>query len=212
MMLFTRKRNSPHAEGVPSREETLASMARLSRKAEIASRAIAVLAVLRGILLLVFAVPTISRMAEAGVSVERAGQPTDQVTLVAADGMTALSLLTTEGHSFVSTVVRICLFAAAACIAARFFGAISSTKRPFALERARDLTRIGILLIVEGLCAKLVGIVCAVAVMHVLGYLGSWSTGDLFEWMPLALGVFVLALARVFAYGCVLQEQDDGLV
>lgn len=35
---------------------------------------------------------------------------------------------------------------------------------------------------------------------------------DPMRFAMLAVGIVVLTVARVFEYGCVLQEQDDGLV
>ena len=40
---------------------------------------------------------------------------------------------------------------------------------------------------------------------------GQWEPGVVNWWM-LVLGIFVLLIARIFEYGCILQEQDDRLL
>lgn len=44
-----------------------------------------------------------------------------------------------------------------------------------------------------------------------MGFGVSFSA-DPMRFAMLAVGIVVLMVARVFEYGCVLQEQDDGLV
>lgn len=40
---------------------------------------------------------------------------------------------------------------------------------------------------------------------------GAWGPGAVDGWL-VALGAFVLMMARVFDYGCILQDQDDRLL
>lgn len=133
------------------------------------------------------------------------------VLLATPTGGTSIGLIN-GGRNMIGTLLGQALCIGALLMAGRFFRAVGKTRRPFTTERAHDLQRIGVLLTAAGLGSRLVGVCTTLAVFAALGYDGSWSFGEVFDPAALAAGVCVLMFARVFEYGCVLQEQDDGLV
>lgn len=97
-------------------------------------------------------------------------------------------------------------------LGARFFGRIAKTGKPFCRERARELGLIGKLVIVMSFAPCLLMIV-TMAIGHLV--LRDWPASydiALFSYGALACGLLILAFAKVFEYGCILQEQDDELV
>lgn len=113
------------------------------------------------------------------------------------------------------------LACAAFSIAARMCAQIRRTGVAFAPERARELGRVGWLVLLAGcvptLAHMLLERVAAAVVSslvasgEMLGYAltASFEPGDL---MLVALGILVVLLGRVFEYGCILQRQDDEML
>lgn len=126
------------------------------------------------------------------------------------------SLLITNDTAVLPQIVldlaALLLIGAMLWVGMRFFGRIGSTGEPFRRERARDLTTVAWLLlayaIVPGVLhaiALLVGTRLAPAASYEISY-------GLVSYFSLVAFCLVLGLGRIFAYGCILQEQDDGLV
>ena len=95
--------------------------------------------------------------------------------------------------------------------ATQFFKHISQSKKPFERARAGELKRIGAMLVLSCLVPDLVGIVTLWLMRPLLAGL-SYSVSFLTQSGQLAVGIVVFVFARVFEYGCILQEQDDGLL
>ena len=93
-----------------------------------------------------------------------------------------------------------------------FFRAIAKSGLPFKRVRARELQHIGALLVLGSLISGPVGIVSILLVTSLSGAPLSWSITDVFQIGSLAVGIIVFVFARVFEYGCILQEQDDALL
>ena len=105
-----------------------------------------------------------------------------------------------------SAILRFLIFSTAV----DFFKAISKTEKPFVLARAYNLKRIGALLVLLGVVPDALGVV-SIWLSH--PYTAGMSYGvSIFDTAPLAAGIIVFVFARVFEYGCVLQEQDDALL
>ena len=91
-----------------------------------------------------------------------------------------------------------------------FFKAISKTEKPFVPARARNLKRIGALLALSGIIPDAAGVV-SIWLSH--AYTAGMSYGvTIFDTAPLAAGIVIFVFAKVFEYGCILQEQDDALL
>ena len=122
----------------------------------------------------------------------------------------------------VSTLANGVVFGGLACaafaLAALMCSKIRQTGVPFAPERARELGRVGWLVLLAGCAPTLLHMlleVIAAAVVHalvesgeMLGYAltASFEPQDL---MLVSLGIVLVLVGRVFEYGCILQKQDD---
>ena len=213
MMPVLKSRNQ--APDTPTREVTLRKMARLSTAMGVVLRVVATVY----LVVTAFNLVTTTQIALniAGRGAETAMNKTPAggfggITVAAADGSSSITLLSDEGRNTIGVLLGSILGAAALLVAAHFFSAVGTTRQPFTAERARDLKRIGILLVIQGLTSRLVGMFATLAVFSALGYHGSWSFSEVIDIAPLALGACILMFAHVFAYGCILQEQDDGLL
>lgn len=98
----------------------------------------------------------------------------------------------------------------------RFFRRISMSGRPFESPRVRELKVIGVLVVLAAIVSNIVGLTISTWTYNV--YLtqrqftwGVWEPGVVNGWL-IVLGAFVLVMARVFRYGCKLQDQDDRLL
>ncbi len=98
----------------------------------------------------------------------------------------------------------------------RFFRRISISGRPFESPRVRELKVIGVLVVLAAIVPNIVGLAISTWTYNV--YLtqgqftwGVWEPGVVNGWL-IVLGAFVLMMARVFRYGCKLQDQDDRLL
>lgn len=113
------------------------------------------------------------------------------------------------------------LACAAFSIAARMCAQIRRTGVAFAPERARELGRVGWLVLLAGcvptlahmllerVAAAVVSSLVASGEMLSYALTASFEPGDL---MLVALGILVVLLGRVFEYGCILQRQDDEML
>ena len=104
------------------------------------------------------------------------------------------------------------LFMAMLWVGARFFGRIGKTGEPFRPERARDLTTLSMLMmslaVVPGLL-EAGALAVGVALLPDVSYNVTWGV---FNYLFMMCSILVTALSRIFAYGCLLQDQDDELV
>ena len=98
----------------------------------------------------------------------------------------------------------------------RYFRRISISGRPFESPRVRELKVIGVLVVLAAIVPNIVGLAISTWTYNV--YLtqgqftwGVWEPGVVNGWL-IVLGAFVLMMARVFRYGCKLQDQDDRLL
>lgn len=208
MQTGTMRKNGASGKGAISRDTALEKMGRLASVMGWVCRiagtiALAVTALSMGTVLSI-ALGAVN----AGATVRMGG---GGIALTTPAGGTSVALLD-GGRNAIGVFLGMLLCVSALLVAGRFFSAVAATRRPFTTERACDLRRIGILLMVAGLGSRLAGMVATLAVFAAFGYDGSWSFAELFDPAALAAGVCVLVFARIFEYGCVLQEQDDGLV
>ena len=113
---------------------------------------------------------------------------------------------------FVRDVSSALLLVAISWVGARFFRRIAKTGEPFRPERARELFLVADLLVALAIAPGLLeagalwlGVTLLPTVSYDITY-GILNYG-------LLIGAFLLlAFARVFSYGCLLQQQDDELV
>lgn len=106
--------------------------------------------------------------------------------------------------------VRYVLEAAALMAATRFFGAIVHTVRPFDLPRCRELKIVAALLALAAALPALLSVLAAS--LHLGGTSVAAASIEPVDLPLLSCGIFLSVLADVFRLGCVLQDQDDGLV
>ena len=105
-----------------------------------------------------------------------------------------------------------CLELAMLFLGARFFGRIAKSGEAFRRERARELGLIAKLAIVLSFAP---GVLVWTTLKVGALLLPEWPVayeGNLFSYGPVVCGCLLFAFAKVFEYGCILQEQDDGLV
>lgn len=103
--------------------------------------------------------------------------------------------------------------AAALFFGARFFGRIAKTGEPFRQERARELGLVAKLVLVLSIVPCLLMLLTMVIGRALLG--SAWPCSyevGLFSYGTLVCGFLLAAFAKVFEYGCILQQQDDELV
>ena len=105
-------------------------------------------------------------------------------------------------------------FVAAALMCAK----IRRTGAPFAPERARELGRVGWLVLLAGCAPTLIHMLLEAVAMIVVnsllesGEILSYALTASFEpqdLMLVSLGILLVLVGRVFEYGCILQKQDD---
>ena len=122
----------------------------------------------------------------------------------------------------VSTLANGVVFGGLACaafaLAALMCSKIRRTGVPFAPERARELGRVGWLVLLAGCAPTLLHMLLeaiAAAVVQTLvesGEMLSYALTASFEpqdLMLVSLGIVLVLVGRVFEYGCILQKQDD---
>lgn len=105
-----------------------------------------------------------------------------------------------------------CLELAMLFLGARFFGRIARSGEAFRRDRARELAVIAKLAIALSFAPG----VLVWATLKIGGFLlPGWPAayeGNLFSYGLVVCGCLLFAFAKVFEYGCILQEQDDELV
>ena len=94
----------------------------------------------------------------------------------------------------------------------RLFKRIVQTGKPFRVDRARELGRTAWLIIALSFVPGVLNLACVVIGIAVLPDTAVAANVAFFNYTLLACGFLLLALARAFEYGCILQAQDDGLV
>lgn len=103
---------------------------------------------------------------------------------------------------------------AAYFVAKRMCQRVAATGEVFSVGRVRDLRRFARLLVIGSVVPGVMGIAgMALSMQLSWATLMSWQGPPagfvLFDFGELALGVFLLLVARMFEYGCILQKQDD---
>lgn len=102
----------------------------------------------------------------------------------------------------IGNYVRLVLLGAAVYLGQRALGRVRRTGEPFRPEVAHDL----------GIAAQLVwpsSFVPGCVGLAAAAFLQAGFTGSVVDLVQLALGCVLLAVAKVFEYGCILQKQDD---
>lgn len=101
-------------------------------------------------------------------------------------------------------------------LGARFFSASSKQGGPFRIGRAKELGVIAILAMclsfVPGLITWLAGLAIAAFSSDPSLTEGAIAFGEVAQVEVLYVGFILLAFADIFRYGCLLQQEDDGLV
>ena len=129
-----------------------------------------------------------------------------------------VSLSGSPVSSLANGVVFGALVCAAFATAARMCSQIRRTGVPFAPERARELGRVGWLVLLAGCVPTLIHMLLEAAAsvaVHALvesGEILSYALTADFEpqdLMLVSLGILLVLVGRVFEYGCILQKQDD---
>lgn len=118
--------------------------------------------------------------------------PVEGVTVSALDGWGAVA----------GSLARAAIVIAAAYVAQRALRRIGGTGDPFRPENARDLCLVAKIVLAGSVVPGCVGVLVAVALQ--IGF-----TGSLVDPATLAAGLLLLAVAKVFEYGCALREMDD---
>lgn len=111
---------------------------------------------------------------------------------------------------------RLVLWVALCFVGARFFGHSSKEGGPFREGRARELKAISKLAIassfVPGLVTWLLGMALLAFDVDPVLTQGVTTFGQIIDFPSLYAGFIIGAFALIISYGCVLQQQDDGLV
>lgn len=113
---------------------------------------------------------------------------------LATEGATMLAYAALAGLSFL--------------FAARMFGRIAKTKRPFERDRARELKLVAWLNIAASTAPGILAVVVSTA-----GFGDPYvPDGFSIDYDTILNCVILLAFAYIFDYGCMLQQQDDELL
>ena len=176
-------------------EKTLKRMARLCRAVSVIfyiTAVVAALAALLGMLYAVFGIFGYEWMLSEGIV--GASEPGFSHCEIVVDGITL---------ALYSLIVCASFF-----IAARLFGTVARTRRPFVRERARELKGVAWLNIVASILPALVSAAIS---------LGAFATpyvpdGFSIDYDTIIGSLVLLAFSYIFDYGCVLQQQDDELL
>lgn len=137
------------------------------------------------------------------------------IELAGPDRVPYLILVFDDGVSLVTGIGYALCGIAASLRARRMLRNMADTGRPFDLDRARELMRIGQLLMCTAFVVPLLGQGLTRGLLLLVGYAGDMpplSGGGLIAVFCIMLGVVLMAIARIFEYGCVLQDQDDRLL
>ena len=134
------------------------------------------------------------------------------VLLESADGFSSVTLITEQGYSAFASLTLPIVMAWALWEAGSLLASIARTQRPFERLHARKLGIVGMVLAIGSLTINIVGNVLTFALLKALSFTGSLSFSRIIEPEMLVVGLCILVFARIFDYGCILQEQDDGLL
>lgn len=111
---------------------------------------------------------------------------------------------------------RLVLWVALCFVGARFFGRSSKEGGPFREGRVRELKAISKLAIasafVPGLVTWLLGMVLLACGADPVLTQSATEFDQIFDFPSFYAGFIIGAFALIISYGCVLQQQDDGLV
>lgn len=115
-----------------------------------------------------------------------------------------------------ATIASLALGIGMFAVGARCFRHIAQTGKPFERARTREICVLGWVAVAASVVPNLVGLGVATAACNLFyaanGFeWGPWEPGVVNWWM-LVLGIFILLIARIFEYGCILQDQDDRLL
>lgn len=106
--------------------------------------------------------------------------------------------------NLVHKVAKVVLMIPVLYLGQRLCERVPSPTGPFAASHAWDLWRIGVLLLFLGFAPGTLGVLASFI---------TWGTGntlpEVFNGAVFMAGLVVIAVSRVFEYGCVLQERND---
>lgn len=214
------------------REEQLDKLAREAKVAQWFCGAIAICTAAAFVIILVSTVLAASRLASDPAAKIVSGQ-TERTTVengvttvqtvgdlriqVVSDesseaGGAGVLILDAEGKSVLSALIAIALFSVMAWNGSQFFDGIARTRRPFEVERAAELMRVAHLALAASIAQPVTGLLIQSILLPLIGYQGSSSVAGMFDLPLVAAGCVAYFFARVFEYGCVLQDQDDRLL
>ncbi len=145
----------------------------------------------RIVLLLMF----VLLLAPIAITLYMALYPTPGVTVELTKGIGGVA----EGILFAG------MTAVAMFIGQNLLGRVSRTGDPFRAENTRDLKLISVLVLGAGIASAPFGLLVA----HLLD--GAYI-GTMVNIPATACGCLILATSKVFEYGCILQQQDDGTI
>ena len=76
------------------------------------------------------------------------------------------------------------------------------------------LMEIGQLLMFQGLVLPIAGSALTWALLRIIQYQGNLELSIIgpYQGCSIIVGLVLMAIARIFEYGCILQEQDDRLL
>lgn len=120
--------------------------------------------------------------------------------------------LDASGASRLPNFIELVMLVPVFVLLRQFFGGIGSTGRPFELERAKELSQVGALMLWMGVLAGPVGNLLTWLFSMWMGFEFSVENIGQVALPAFILGIFAFLFARVFEYGCILQQEDDGLV
>ena len=197
-----------------TRDRALRKMSNLARAASVLCRVIGVLQILAVVLWLgwtAFRVVPLALQGDGSLQPVTGGDAIG-VAFVQRDGKTVMTIVDSDGRATLALVLSWLAYAAALAIGSRFFQRISLSRRPFERARALDLAHIGMLLVVIGVVVPFASAAITFAGLLAAGYQGSYSVPLFLHAPAFITGLSIMVLARVFEYGCILQEQDDRLL
>lgn len=132
--------------------------------------------------------------------------PVVSVTFVALVPQEGVTVSAPDGWgTVVGNYVRLVLLGAATLVGQRALGRVGRTGEPFRAEVARDLLAAAVLVWLSSFVPGCAGLLAA-------ALLRTGFAGSVVDLGRLALGCALLAVAKVFEYGCILQQQDDELL
>lgn len=202
-------------DGLLTREDTLARIGKLASDMELACKLGMVILVF-GLLVtayLSFAV-TVPGLDGAVSKVLMDGEAFAGVVIANGETGVSLELVSEDGETILSGLLMLIVWMIADWRAARFFHGIVETGRPFELDRARDLKRIASALMRWSAVLFFVNLAFERVLLAIVpgGEAVGFGVAPNLPFAPYVAGGLLLAIARIWEYGCILQEQDDALL